>query len=155
MDNLAVSEDVPACSDEQVEDRRADFEVQHRSYDLERDAVDVDARSVSISLSSDAPVERAFGTEILEHSATAIDLDFLGSGRAPLLLDHDMRQQIGVIEEVQIDSEARKTRAKVRFGRSALADEVFNDVVDGIRANVSVGYRIDEMSKDEGDDGTV
>jgi len=53
MDNLAVSEDVPACSNEQVEDRRGDFEVQHRSYDLERDAVDVDARSVSISLSSD------------------------------------------------------------------------------------------------------
>ena len=156
MDNLAEDrEDAPACSDGQVEDRRADFEVQHRSYDLERDAVDVDNRSVSISLSSDAPVERAFGTEILEHSAAAIDLDFLGSGRAPLLLDHDMRQQIGVIEEVLIDGDARKTRAKVRFGRSALADEVFNDVVDGIRANVSVGYRIDELSKDEGDDGTV
>ena len=156
MDNLAEDrEDAPTCSDGQVEDRRADFEVQHRSYDLERDAVDVDNRSVSISLSSDAPVERAFGTEILEHSAAAIDLDFLGSGRAPLLLDHDMRQQIGVIEEVLIDGDARKTRAKVRFGRSALADEVFNDVVDGIRANVSVGYRIDELSKDEGDDGTV
>ncbi len=56
MDNLAEDrEDAPACSDEQVEDRRADFEVQHRSYDLERDAVDVDSRSVSISLSSDVP----------------------------------------------------------------------------------------------------
>ena len=136
-------------------DRRRLESLHRRAYSLDREGVDVDARSVSISLSSDAPVERSFGTEILEHSAAAIDLDFLGSGRAPLLLDHDMRQQIGVIEEVLIDSDARKTRAKVRFGRGALADEVFTDVVDGIRANVSVGYRIDEMSKDEGDDGTV
>ena len=115
-----------------VVDRRYDESIHHRSFTLDRDAVDVDARSLKFSLSSDAPVERAFGTEILEHSAAAIDLDFLGSGRAPLLLDHDMRQQIGVIEEVQIDGEARKTRAKVRFGRGALADEVFNDVVDGL-----------------------
>ena len=50
MDDLATGEDVTACSDEQVEDRRADFEVQHRSYDLERDSVDLDSRSVSISL---------------------------------------------------------------------------------------------------------
>ena len=136
-------------------DRRRLESLHRRAYSLDREGVDVDARSVSISLSSDAPVERSFGTEILEHSAAAIDLEFLGSGRAPLLLDHDMRQQIGVIEEVLIDSDARKTRAKVRFGRGALADEVFTDVVDGIRANVSVGYRIDEMSKDEGEDGTV
>ena len=144
-----------AGDDVGVVDRGNVDSLHRRAYSLDREAVDVDARSVSISLSSEAPVERAFGTEILEHSATAIDLEFLGSGRAPLLLDHDMRQQIGVVEEVLIDSEARKTRAKVRFGRGALADEVFNDVVDGIRANVSVGYRIDEMSKDEGEDGTV
>lgn len=149
---LAIDGDVHADG---LEDRRHLDGLRRRAYTLDREAVDVDARSVIISMSSEAPVARDFGTEILEHSDAAIDLEFLGSGRAPLLLDHDMRQQIGVIEEVLIDSEARKTRAKVRFGRSALADEVFNDVVDGIRANVSVGYRIDEMSKSEGEDGTV
>ncbi|HIF33365.1 MAG TPA: phage major capsid protein, partial [Planctomycetaceae bacterium] len=155
MDNLAVSEDVPACSDEQVEDRRADCEIHHRAYDLERDAVNEDERRVRIAVSSDVPVERAFGTEVLDHSADAIDLSFLGSGRAPLLLDHDMTRQIGVVEEVTIDGEARRTRATVRFGKSALANDVFQDVVDGIRSNVSVGYRIDDLSKEERDDGTV
>jgi HK97 family phage major capsid protein len=38
-------------------------------------------------------------------------------------------------------------RAKVRFGRSALAQEVFQDVVDGIRSNVSVGYRVNKMER--------
>ena len=156
MDNLADDrEDVPACSDEQVEDRRADCEIHHRAYDLEQETVDEEQRRVRIAVSSDASVERAFGTEILDHGADAIDLSFLGSGRAPLLLDHDMTRQIGVVEEVSIDGEARRTRATVRFGKSALADDVFQDVVDGIRSNVSVGYRIDDLSKEERDDGTV
>jgi HK97 family phage major capsid protein len=42
---------------------------------------------------------------------------------------------------VRIDSD-RKGRAVVRFGRSARADEIFQDVVDGIRKLVSVGYRV-------------
>jgi HK97 family phage major capsid protein/HK97 family phage prohead protease len=156
MDNLADDrEDAPACSDEQVEDRRADCEIHHRAYDLERDAVNEDERRVRIAVSSDVPVERAFGTEVLDHSAEAIDLSFLGSGRAPLLLDHDMTRQIGVVEEVTIDGEARRTRATVRFGKSSLANDVFQDVVDGIRSNVSVGYRIDDLSKEEVEDGTV
>jgi hypothetical protein len=141
MDNLADAREADAaCADDGLEDRRHLEGLHRRAYTLDREAVDVDARSVIISLSSDAPVERSFGTEILEHSAAAIDLEFLGSGRAPLLLDHDTRQQIGVIEEVTIDSEARKTRAKVRFGKGELADEVFRDVVDGEGATSSDLY---------------
>ena len=137
MDDLATGEDVSACP-EQAEDRRADCEIHHRAYDLEQETVDEDERRVRVAVSSDAPVERAFGSEILDHGADAIDLSFLGSGRAPLLLDHDMTRQIGVVEEVTIDGEARRTRATVRFGKSSLANDVFQDVVDGIRSNVSV-----------------
>ena len=50
----------------------------------------------------------------------------------PLLCDHDTRDQIGVIESVQIGAD-RVARAVVRFGKSARAEEVFRDVVDGIR----------------------
>ena len=55
MDNLAVSEDVPACSDEQVEDRRADCEIHHRAYDLEQETAAKDECRVRIAVSSDAP----------------------------------------------------------------------------------------------------
>ena len=136
------------------EDRQETTELDHRSIEVLTREINEEKRTVRIAVSSEAPVERSFGLEVLEHSESAIDLDFLGSGRAPLLLDHDPRSQIGVIERTEIGSDA-VLRADVRFGKGALADEVFRDVVDGIRTNISVGYRIDELSKHERDDGTV
>jgi HK97 family phage major capsid protein len=117
--------------------------VEHRSgaVDIAVRGVDEKKRTVQIALSSELPVERSFGKEVLVHDEKAIDLAFLRSGRAPLLLDHDPERQIGVIESVELSGD-RVLRAKVRFGRSALAEEVFRDVCDGIRGCVSVGYRI-------------
>jgi hypothetical protein len=68
------------------------------------------------------------------------------------LLNHDLEKQIGVIEEAQISDADKVGRAVVRFGKSKLADEVFRDVVDGIRSNVSVGYEIMKMVRVIGDD---
>ena len=148
----------PAVAEEETvvpkEERRETIEIEHRSVEVRKDWLDKEKRTVRIAVSSEEPVERSFGLEVLEHSANAIDLEFLGSGRAPLLLDHDARQHIGIIEKTEIGSDA-VLRADVRFGKSALANEVFQDVVDGIRSNISVGYRIDELSKVERDDGTV
>lgn len=101
--------------------------------------IDVEARTVEISFSSDFPVERSFGYEILEHTAGAADLTRLNS-RAPLLLDHDKTRQIGVVERAWI--EGNKGKALVRFSRSKLGEEVFQDVQDGIRSNTSFGYNI-------------
>jgi HK97 family phage major capsid protein len=89
--------------------------------------------------------------EVLEHSSEAIDLSFLASGRAPLLLDHDPEKQIGVIESVDLDGSARRLRATVRFGKGALAREAFDDVMDGIRANISVGYAINKLERKDKD----
>jgi HK97 family phage prohead protease len=130
--------------------------VQHRALDMSRSVIDEDKRTVMIAISSEEAVERYFGMEVLEHSRSAIDLNFLNSGRAPLLLDHDPENQIGVIESVELDEDARRLRAKVRFSKSERASEIFNDVVDGIRANISVGYRINKivLSKKDGDKST-
>jgi HK97 family phage major capsid protein/HK97 family phage prohead protease len=137
----------------QEESRVAKVEVIHRAMALDASPIDEEKRTVQIAISSEEPVSRSFGNEVLEHSAEAIDLGFLASGRAPLLLDHDPEKQIGVIESVDLDGSARRLRATVRFGRSALAREAFDDVVDGIRANISVGYSISkiERSRDDGD----
>lgn len=148
------TEVVITLAKEQSDERKNNSEIQHRLADLDKDYVNEDERRVRLAVSSEAGVYRSFGLEVLDHSAESIDLEFLGSGRAPLLLDHDPRQQIGVIERTEIGSD-RVLRADVRFGKGALADEVFRDVVDGIRANISVGYRIDKLSKNERDDGTV
>ena len=151
-----LSEEVVAASqDEEVgetevtvetEERRA-VELVHRADSM--DAQVVDERRVQMAISSEQPVERSFGAEVLDHSAESIDLSFLNSGRAPLLLDHDPTQQIGVIESVDLDGSARRLRATVRFGKGALANEVYGDVADGIRGNVSIGYAINKMTKDK------
>jgi HK97 family phage major capsid protein len=137
-----------------LNDERA-ADLSKRSMFMSAKPVDEDSRRVRIAVSSEMPVERSFGTEVLDHSASSINLEFLGSGRAPLLLDHDPRQQIGIVEDITIDGSARVMRATVRFGRSGLAKEVFDDVVDGIRSNISVGYRVNNMVREDATDGTI
>ena len=124
-------------------------DITYRSITLERGAIDQDARTVTLGVSSEEPVYRAsFGmNEVLDHSQGSINMDFMSSGRAPLLMDHDPTRQVGVIDEFVLDPTDRRTRAVARFGRSAEATEAFNDVVDGIRTNISVGYMINETER--------
>lgn len=108
-----------------------------------RESVDEEKRTVELAFSSEEPVKRWFGDEILSHELNACDLSRLNDGAA-LLFNHDWNQQIGVIERAWIDSD-KKGRAVVRFGNSALAIEKFQDVQDGILRHISVGYAINNM----------
>lgn len=132
----------------EVDQRFSRDDMKTRSMDGGADVIDADTRRVKIAVSSEEPVERSFGSEILDHSERSIDLSFLNSGRAPLLLDHDPRQQIGVVESVTLDGSARRLRATVRFGKNGLAKDVFDDVADGIRGNISVGYQVNKLEQD-------
>jgi HK97 family phage major capsid protein len=139
---------------ESEEERKViDMPMKYRTIDLSKHSyLDEEKRMVRIGVSSEEPVERSFGMEVLGHSADDINMEFINSGRAPLLLDHDMTKQIGVIEEFKLDETAKRTTAVVRFGKSALAREVFEDVVDGIRMNISVGYRVDNLTRMNNED---
>ena len=141
---------------ESDEERKViDMPMKFRTIDLSKHSyLDEESRVVRIGVSSEEPVERSFGMEVLGHSADDINMEFINSGRAPLLLDHDMTKQIGVIEEFKLDETAKRTTAVVRFGKSALAREVFEDVADGIRMNISVGYRIDKLERYQDNDET-
>ena len=134
---------------ESEEERKViDMPMKYRTIDLSKHSyLDEEKRMVRVGVSSEEPVERSFGMEVLGHSADDINMEFISSGVAPLLLDHDMTKQIGVIEEFKLDETAKRTTAVVRFGKSALAREVFEDVVDGIRMNISVGYRVDNLTR--------
>ena len=134
--------------EETTEERFEREEMRTRNMIFDNKVVDEETRTVRIAVSSEEPVERSFGNEILDHNERSIDLSFARSGTMPLLLDHDPRQQIGVVENVNLDGSARRLRATVRFGRNGLAKEVFDDVVDGIRSNISVGYHVNSMVED-------
>ena len=109
--------------------------------------IDAETRTVDLAFSSESPVERWFGEEILDHAPSSVRLGRLTNG-APVLADHDIRDQIGVVESAVIDSD-RVGRAKIRFGQSDRATEIFNDVKDGIRTKISVGYRILKMQLED------
>ena len=148
VDNAPMENEI-----EQTEDRldRGELVFRARAADM----VEEDDRRVRMSISSEEPVERSFGLEVLRHTDGAVDLSRLNSGHAPLLLDHDLTKQIGVIERTYLDQADRRLRSVVRFGKSALAQEVYQDVKDGIRSNVSIGYQIREMEQKNERDGTV
>ena len=125
----------------------------YRNFTLDRAKIDEEARTVPVSFSSEEPVERWFGTEILGHKRGEVDLSFIGSGRAPLLVGHWSDDQAGVVDSAIVGTD-RKGRAVVRFGRSDFAEEIFQDVKDGIRQNISVGYNILTMRLEEDDEET-
>ena len=127
--------------------RKGPTERVFRSAVFERQTIMEDQRRATLAFSSEMSVDRGWGIEILDHSPGSIDMEFIGSGRAPLLVDHEMADQVGVVEQINLGSD-RVARAVVRFGKSKRAEEIWQDVKDGIRSNVSVGYVINEMVSD-------
>jgi HK97 family phage major capsid protein len=105
-----------------------------------------DDNTIEMAISSEAPVERWFGIEVLRHSKGAIDLARLADGRHPLLLNHRTDSQIGVIERAWLDDD-KKLRGEARFSRSELGQEIQQDVQDEIRTLISVGYEIHEVEE--------
>jgi len=149
-EELEMTDEVSMTESSEEERKVIDMPMKYRTIDLSKHSyLDEENRVVRVGVSSEEPVERSFGMEVLGHSAGDINMEFINSGRAPLLLDHDMTKQIGVIEEFKLDETAKRSLAVVRFGKSALAQEVFEDVKDGIRMNISVGYRIDKLERYE------
>lgn len=115
-----------------------------RVFTIERDgAIDEKARTAWLSIASEEPYERWWGVEVLDVRKASIRDARLKSGAA-LLVNHDTDRQVGVVEAYEITSDKR-LRILARFGSSAYAEEIWRDVLDGIRRNTSVGYIIHDL----------
>jgi HK97 family phage major capsid protein len=113
---------------------------QNREFTLDASAIDIEARTVEVAFSSEKAVSRWWGNEILDHESGAADLERFNDG-APVLLNHDTNKVVGVIESARVDSD-RVGRAVLRFGKSELAQEILEDIRDGIRPHISFAYEI-------------
>jgi HK97 family phage major capsid protein/HK97 family phage prohead protease len=111
----------------------------YRTIELERAAIDEAARTVPLSFSSEEPVERWFGNEVLDHGDGSVDLSRLNDGH-PLLFNHDPDRHIGVIEEARVIN--RRGQAVVRFADDEEGEKYFRRVKSGVLRKVSVGYRL-------------
>ena len=124
-----------------------------REFDISNSNIDVEARTVSLSFSSENPVDRFWGREILDHDNGSVRLDRMKNA-GPVLVDHNPSDHVGVVENIVISAD-RRGESLVRFGRSDRANEIFNDIQDKIRTNISVGYRIHKMVLESSDDEGV
>ena len=94
----------------------------------------VEARTVEAVISSEYPVPRFQGDEILVHTPEAVDLS---RSPLPLIIAHDdTTLPVGIVEELALDG--TKLRGVLRFSKNQ--DSVWQDVQDGILRNLSIGY---------------
>ena len=111
-----------------------------RQAQVVRGSLSKSNRTVEIALSSEYPVQREGYVEILSHNPGDIDLTRLNDS-APFLLNHDVNSQVGVVEPGSARLGADKTlRCTVRLGTSQRAEEIFQDIISGIRKHISCGY---------------
>ena len=103
--------------------------------------IDKKTRRVEVVFATEQLVRQKypFGTvlEALEMTSSSGDLSRINGGGA-LLLHRNVAKQVGVVEKAWFAN--RQAHAVIRFSRIGLADEVFTDVIDGIRKFVAHGY---------------
>lgn len=118
----------------------------YRSLSITDPQID-DDRRMKFSFSSENPVERNFGYEVLSHNSDAADLSRLNDG-APLLFNHRMDDYIGVVERAWIDPESKKGYVEARFATHERAQQIYNDAKEGILRNVSFAYEVKNYAED-------
>lgn len=130
------------------ENKLVQLPIQRRASKVELAGYDPETRTVEFALSSEEPVSRYYGNEILDHSKDSIDTSRLERG-IPLLYNHDTNQHIGTVTDYRIAD--KRLIVTARFGNSALAKEKEQDVRDGILKDASAGYIPQEYKRDAGD----
>jgi hypothetical protein len=121
---------------------------------FEPSTINVEERTVELVWTTGAQVKRASWSrgdyiEELSLQPGAVRLERLNAG-APLLNSHssyDLRDQIGVVERAWLTGD--QGRALVKFSRRDDVEPIFQDVVDGIIRNTSVGYKVHKTERDE------
>jgi HK97 family phage major capsid protein len=113
-------------------------------YTLDRKAATAEDGSFQLTFSSETPIYDPWmlgdrgAYIILDHSPESVDLSRAESvGLA--IRDGHCGDQVGITDDVSISAD-RKGQGKARFGKGARADEIRQDVANGIRRAVSVRF---------------
>ena len=103
------------------------------------------APTLTFSASSEAPIERWFGTEILSHDKAAVDLTRVKGGAVPILFNHDWSDPIGMADGASVKD--GRLMVDAHLFSTERAQEVLTMVDGGLR-NISVGYQIRTLEED-------
>lgn len=118
-----------------------------------RDFIDASIRAVEgegrertfrLSFSSEEPVQRWYGQEILDHTDGCVDLDRLNEFGI-LLFNHDRNYIAGKVERAWIED--GRGYAEVTFDSDEEAEKIYQKVKSGTLKGVSVGYRVEDWEE--------
>lgn len=125
--------------------RRIPPKARDEETEAERAAREAAAEDVvEIAISSEQPVRRYDWwraeeyDEVLGHGKDEVDLSYARDG-IPLFVGHREWDMVGLVEDVRLDAD-RVIRGTVRFSKSRRAQEIEQDIRDGIRKKISAGY---------------
>lgn len=131
---------------------RLDYREMTLLVDRAAGAAAADANAlIPVAISSEAPVlrydwwedERYY--EVLDHSPSSVVLDYARDG-LPFVASHrswDADQQHGLAENIRVEKKVLK--GDVRMSRATRSQEIAQDMRDGIRKKVSVGYIVGDQ----------
>lgn len=127
--------------------------VQQRNVSLATASAVEESRSLRAALSSEEPVKRYFGTEVLRHSSDAIDLSRAAENGLPLLINHDDQSlPIGRVQNIALERDG-VLRGDLTFSESTdQARDAWNLAREGTLSDVSIRYRINTYDTSGGDE---
>lgn len=114
-------------------------------FAVRRSAPDAKRVDLSFSASSESPVDRWYGTEVLAHDAKSIRLQRVQGGAVPLLFNHDWSDPIGMVDTATVKD--GRLMVGAHLFETERAQEVATMVDGGLR-NISIGYQIHTMEED-------
>jgi phage head maturation protease len=130
--------------------------VQHRAAKIDAAPKEGERRSgadpgrFEFTVSSEEPVRRWFGDEILNHDKSAVRCERLDSGMVPLLFNHDPNQHLGAVDDYAL--KGGSLRVAGQFSNNPLGQEKRRDYDDGILKAASVGYKVHKIVRTEDED---
>ncbi|MBD2653659.1 phage major capsid protein [Synechocystis sp. FACHB-383] len=114
---------------------------------------ETDPDVLTFSVSSELPVERWWGKEVLQHSPDAMNLERLDG--MVFLWDHGCdpkvgRRPLGKVLDWKLDGD--RSIASIRWSKKEMVQEFRQDVEEGVLTNISFGYQVDDYRVVPGDD---
>jgi len=113
----------------------------YRDFEIDGRAVDEEKRTISLSFSSETPVLRHYGQEVLSHKTGHVVL-----GRAnAMLFSHNRERIVGPLANVRIED--NRGLAEARFDETDEGELAMKRVKSGSLRGVSVGYMVEKFRR--------
>lgn len=123
------------------------------SLKLVPDSVNLEERTCEFVAATGRTIARWWWTEKLVISEDAIDTARLAQGIS-FLNNHNHKDVHGISEGYRIDEKSEELIMKIRFSEKQESDDIFKDIIAGIRKYVSISYIVQNqtVTRYDGDD---